>query len=329
MSTLARFVVLYAVLYAAFGVASPFVPAFLHSRGISAGALGLVLAAGTVARLASAPLAGRLGDRIRGLRLVLTASASLAALVTAAYLSVRPPVLLALLYVAQSAALAPTSVLADALAVGRGFEYGWVRGAGSAAFVAGTLLSGQAVAALGLVAIVGLQSALLGAAALAARRVPERTDVLEKESRQSSLLWSEAVASEVLVFFVAGPALVARLTPGGAIVVASLAGALRWGVMASSASVLAAALVQPLHGITFALLHLACMRLIARTVPPGLEGTAQAIYGTIGVGAASALLTLASGVLYGRFGAPAFWAMAALCAAALPVALTLVRSSAQ
>jgi PPP family 3-phenylpropionic acid transporter len=130
----------------------------------------------------------------------------------------------------------------------------------------------------------------------------------------------------VVVFFFAGPALVARLTPGGAIALAACAGVVRWSVMASSASVLAVALVQPLHGLTFALLHLACMRLIARTVPAGLEGTAQAIYGTLGVGAASALLTLASGVLYGRFGAPAFWAMAALCAAALPLGLKLARA---
>jgi len=28
---------------------------------------------------------------------------------------------------------------------------------------------------------------------------------------------------------------------------------------------------------TFALLHLACMRLLAHIVPPGLEGTAQAL----------------------------------------------------
>jgi PPP family 3-phenylpropionic acid transporter len=71
------------------------------------------------------------------------------------------------------------------------------------------------------------------------------------------------------------------------------------------------------------------MRLIARVVPPGLEGTAQAIYGTLGVGAASAALTLASGALYGRFGAPAFWAMAALCAAAIPVGARLARARAQ
>ena len=89
--------------------------------------------------------------------------------------------------------------------------------------------------------------------------------------------------------------------------------------MAQSAEVVALALVQPLHGITFALLHLACMRVIARTVPQGLEGTAQAIYGTVGIGAASALLTLVSGALYARMGAQGFWVMAALCALAFPL----------
>ena len=135
----------------------------------------------------------------------------------------------------------------------------------------------------------------------------------------ASLLWSEAVAAEVLVFFVIGPALVPRLTAAGAAAGAALAGTLRWAVMAQTTDVLALALVQPLHGLTFALLHLACMRLIARTVPPGLEGTAQAIYGTVGVGAASALLTLVSGVLYARWGAQGFWVMAALSALAVPV----------
>lgn len=75
-----------------------------------------------------------------------------------------------------------------------------------------------------------------------------------------------------------------------------------------------------------ALLHLACMRLIARSVPEGLEGTAQALYGTVGIGAASALLTLVSGVLYGRFGAQGFWLMAALCALALPLTWKLRRA---
>jgi PPP family 3-phenylpropionic acid transporter len=60
------------------------------------------------------------------------------------------------------------------------------------------------------------------------------------------------------------------------------------------------------------------MRLIAHTVPPGLEGTAQAIYG-VGGGAATAMLILVSGALYGRLGADGFWVMAVLCALALPL----------
>jgi len=78
-----------------------------------------------------------------------------------------------------------------------------------------------------------------------------------------------------------------------------------------------------LHGLTFALLHLTCMRLLAQCVPRHLEATALTIYGTVGIGVATALLTLACGPIFERFGAHGFWAMAALCAAALPLTRTL------
>lgn len=371
-----RFVVLYAAMYAAYGVASPFLPAFLSARGLGPGELGLLLAASTAVRLLSSPLAGRIGDLVRGLRRVLVVCIALACAVTPGYLAAHGFWLLLLVALLHAAALAPMTVLADALALGASsaarsagrasFEYGWVRGAGSAAFIAGTLLAGRLVGAWSLDAIVWLQAMLLGAAALAATRVPEfvhrrapaaarrpgagvllllrlapfRNVVIAAAlvlgshamhdafamvrwraagigSVTASVLWSEAVAAEVLVFLLAGPALVTRLTPAGALTLAALAGVLRWAVMAQSSGVATLALVQPLHGLTFALLHLACMRLIARHVPSGLEGTAQAIYGTVGIGAATALLTLAAGALYARFGAHGFWAMAALCALAL------------
>ena len=82
----------------------------------------------------------------------------------------------------------------------------------------------------------------------------------------------------------------------------------------------AIALIQPLHGVTFALLHLACMRLLAICVPPQLAATAQALYGTVGVGAATAILIVVSGWLYSSLGAYAF---CGLCLAALPVAFSL------
>ena len=340
--------------------------------------LGFVLAAGTAIRLLAAPIAGRVGDHLQNLRAVLVVCTALAAAVTLGYLEAQGFWLFLAVSLLHAAALAPMPVLADALALGnatppagsgrRGFEYGRVRGAGSAAFIIGTLLSGQAVAALGLDVIVWLQAVLLAAAALAAFRVPEIVHQRGGMPRRgagrdvlallriarfrnvvlvaalilgshamhdafavirwsaagigpgiSSLLWSEAVAAEVLVFFLAGPAIIARLTPAGAIALAAMAGAVRWAVMALTADTLALVLVQPLHGLTFALLHLSCMRLIARTVPPGLEGTAQALYATVGIGAATALLTLASGPLYGRVGPAGFWLMAALCLLALPV----------
>jgi PPP family 3-phenylpropionic acid transporter len=276
----------------------------------------------------------------------------------------------------QAAALAPMTVLADALALGAAkraqFEYGWVRGTGSGAFIIGTLVSGQAVAIAGLGVIVGLQASLLGLAALAAALVPELPHPARASaSRQGigelarlpvyrnlvivaalvlgshamhdafamirwraaglspatgSVLWSEAVLAEVFVFFLIGPRLVQMLTPAGALGLAAVAGMVRWTVMATSTEVLPLALVQPLHGISFALLHLACMRLIARTVPPGLEGTAQALYGT-GIGGAAAAITVVSGSLYSTLGASGFGFMAALCALALPFAWRVGRLS--
>jgi MFS transporter, PPP family, 3-phenylpropionic acid transporter len=107
---------------------------------------------------------------------------------------------------------------------------------------------------------------------------------------------------------------------------AALAGALRWSVMAQTTQAPILALLEPLHGFTFALLHLACMRLIAQIVPSGMAGTAQALYGLVGVGGATALLTICSGWLYARFGAGGFWAMALLCLAALPAIWMLQRS---
>lgn len=375
---LPRFVLLYAAMYAAFGVASPFLPAFVGARGLAPEQLGLVLAAGTAVRLLTSPLAGRIGDLMRALRVVLAVCTALAAAVTLGYLAAYGFWILLGMSLLHAASLAPITVLADALSLGsaspppnsrrHGFEYGWVRGTGSAAFIVGTLLSGQAVSAFGLDLIVYLQAALLATAAFAAILVPElihnrtadavrapaggvlillrlplfrnlvlvaalilgshamhdafaviRWSAAGISPVTASLLWSESVAAEVLVFFVIGPALVTQLTPAGALAVAALAGTLRWAVAAQTTDIMALALVQPLHGITFALLHLACMRLIARMVPEGLEGTAQAIYGTVGIGAAVALLTLVSGALYARVGAQGFWVMGTLCALAFPL----------
>ena len=126
------------------------------------------------------------------------------------------------------------------------------------------------------------------------------------------------------MFFLIGPWLLDRLGPSRAIGIAAVLGAGRWLVSALTLDLTAIALIQPLHGVTFALLHLACMRLLAICVPPQLAATAQALYGTVGVGAATAILIVASGWLYSSLGAHAFLVMSGLCLAALPVAFSLI-----
>ena len=388
---LLRFVALYACMYAAFGVSSPFMPAFFTERGLAPEQLGLLFAAGTAIRLVSAPLVGRLADLTQALRAVLAFCELLAASVALALISTPAFAPLLLVSLMHQAALAPTTALADALALGaaepRGgtsrrdgrprFEYGWVRGTGSAVFVVGTLLSGQIVGSRGLASIIVLQAVLLAGAAAAALLIPaprrlEPATPPERAARAgvatllrvpqfrrvmlvsalvlgshamhdtfavirwsgagitpavASALWSESVAAEVVVFFFIGPPLLTRLRPAGVLAVAAAAGVVRWVAMAASTSVIALALVQPLHGLTFAALHLACMRVITAIVPERLAATAQAMY-ALGAGATTALLTLASGWLFATLGAQGFLMMALLCAAAVPLTwgLRAVRS---
>jgi PPP family 3-phenylpropionic acid transporter len=140
-----------------------------------------------------------------------------------------------------------------------------------------------------------------------------------------SILWSASVLAEVVVFFLIGPWVLRKITPETAMTVAALAAVLRWAVMAQTSSVLTLAFLEPLHGLTFALLHLACMRILVRVTPAELSATAQAIY-AFGIAATSAVSTFASGFLYAELGSDGFMAMAVLALASLPAVWALSRS---
>jgi PPP family 3-phenylpropionic acid transporter len=382
---LSRFLLLYAALYASFGLSSPFLPAFLSARDVGPEWLGFLLGAGTAVRLVSAPLAGRLADVFGAFRLELALFAISAAMASLLYLPAHAFWMLALVILIQAAMLAPLVPLSDALALSwsrstvrsspEAFEYGWVRGAGSAAFIAGVLVAGQIAGVLGLPSILCFTAAGLLAAALSTQFAPDlapgadsptKRKVIERDwlvlLRQpafvrvvlaaafvlgshamhdafaiirwrdagispavSSVLWSESVAAEVLVFVLLGPWLLGALGRTGALALGAGAAVVRWAVLAQTADVTALAAVEPLHGLTFALFHLGCMRIIADTVPRSLAGTAQAFYGTIAIGGATALLTMVAGWLFANFGATGFWGMGLLCGAALPVIWSLRR----
>jgi PPP family 3-phenylpropionic acid transporter len=342
---LARFLLLYAALYGAYGGLSPILPAFLAARGLDPGAIGVLLAAAGALRLVIGPLAGSVADRRGSGRPILAASLALAGLATLAHLPGNGFAQLigpALLYAAGTAAPAP---LADALALaaargGAAFQYGWVRAAGSAAFIVGTAAAGWLIGSVDLAAALAA-SGILFLAARAQRSRFRRTVlaaalvigahalhdgfamILWRASGigagTAGLLWSVSVGAEVLVFLLVGPLLLARIGLPAGVAVAACAGALRWAVLGSTTDVPWLAAAEALHGLSFALLHLACLGLIEDSTPSHLRATALALYGTLGLGLSGVLATLASGVLYQSFGARAFWAMAALSLAALPL----------
>ena len=145
-ATVGPFLLLFALLYAGFGVASPFMPAFMEARGLSAEQIGLVFGLATAIRLISAPMAGRIADRTHALRATLAVSTIATALTALGYLSASGFWALLAVGLLHALALAPTTNLADALAVVAsrrdGFEYGWARGTGSAAFIVGSIAAG-------------------------------------------------------------------------------------------------------------------------------------------------------------------------------------------
>ena len=380
LTTVGPFLLLFGLLYAAFGAASPFLPALMEAKGLPSEQIGVVFGAATAIRLFSAPVAGRIADQTQAIRLTMGICCAGAALAALGYLPGSGLWPLLAVSILHAMALAPTTNLADALTVvasrRQGFEYGWVRGTGSASFIAASVLAGFAIPAFGLGVIVVLQSVLMLAVPFVVRLVPpvsssKPKDPVAREGvvallrlpvfrrvvlvaaliigshalhdtfsvirwtsagispQMASMLWSLAVAAEVVVFFLVGPWLLEWLGPARAIGFAAAVGAVRWLVSALTLNLSAIMLIQPLHGVTFALVHLACMRLLAISVPPQLAATAQALYGTVGIGAATALLTLASGWLYAGMARYAFLIMCGLCLAALPIAFSLISASAE
>src|SRR5205085_691339 len=125
-----------------------------------------------------APVAGRLADILRALRGLLAFCMLAGAAVAVGLVRADGVRVLLAIGLVHAAVVAPTTILADALAVAAsrrttdGFEYGWVRGAASGSFVIGSLVAGQVLGAAPLDAVVWMHAALLGAAALAVPLVP-------------------------------------------------------------------------------------------------------------------------------------------------------------
>ena len=137
-------------------------------------------------------------------------------------------------------------------------------------------------------------------------------------------LWAEGVIAEV-VLFIFGGTLLARLGPVWLMVVAGLAGALRWGVTGLTADLVPLLVVQALHAFTFAATHLGAVHFIARAAPPSLSASAQSIYSALGTGVGFGVTMPLAGYLYAQFGGGAFLFMGMMALVGAGCAVLLAR----
>lgn len=86
--------------------------------------------------------------------------------------------------------------------------------------------------------------------------------------------------------------------------------------MASTTAIVALAAIQLLHGVTFAMAHIAAIQYIQHA-PQNKMVALQALYNAIPLGAFIALMTTLSGWGYENWGANVFWAMALMGVLAL------------
>ena len=160
--------------YAAAGVTTAFLPLWLTDRGASAGAVGTILGAASLLRVAAVPGWGALADRAGRPPLALAAGA--AALLAACLPAAQGVPALLLLVGLQGAAASALSPLADALTLALAAEgrlaYGRTRAWGSASYMVATAAAGPALAAAGSWLVPWLLAAGYGVAALLARALP-------------------------------------------------------------------------------------------------------------------------------------------------------------
>jgi PPP family 3-phenylpropionic acid transporter len=91
--------------------------------------------------------------------------------------------------------------------------------------------------------------------------------------------------------------------------IAAIGVAVRWGLTASTTNLLALIIIQALHGVTFALAHIATIQYIQKAEENRMVAL-QALYNAIPLGAFIALMTALSGWGYELLGKDIFWVMA-------------------
>jgi len=140
----------YSAIFIGTGASSPYMPVWFAHHGLSGARIGLILSLPMIARALTAPMLAVWADSFRLRRTALTV---LSLGVAAAYALMALPLGFAgwaVLWFAASSAFSTLSPLTDVIVLKRaardGFNYGWPRGLGSAAFIVGNVGMGALLA---------------------------------------------------------------------------------------------------------------------------------------------------------------------------------------
>ncbi|HXA37664.1 MAG TPA: MFS transporter [Phenylobacterium sp.] len=168
-----RLGLVYGAIFIGTGVSSPYLPVWFAHHGLNGGRIGLILSLPMLARAFTAPLLAVWADSFRLRR---TALVLLSAGVTAAYAAMVLPLGFAgwaVVWFAASSMFTTLSPLADVIVLRRarvdGFNFGWPRGIGSAAFIVGNVGMGAILTRGSPELVLVWMVAAAGLSALAAR----------------------------------------------------------------------------------------------------------------------------------------------------------------
>ena len=139
-------------------------------------------------------------------------------------------------------------------------------------------------------------------------------------------LWAISIMAEVTLFSFSN-SIVRKFGPVALIITGISGGVLRWLAMAQDFGLAVTVVMQGLHAISFAMVHLGTMHYIHQTVPRGLRNSAQGLYAAFSGGIVMSSAMWLSGLLYGELLGKTYLAMAVISLVALSLALALKRIS--
>lgn len=173
MSLPVRMGLFYAALFIGTGASSPYMPVWFAERGLSGAQIGLILSLPMLARAFTAPLIAVWADSFKLRR---TALIFMSLGVAALYASMALPLGVAgwaVVWFAASSTFSTLSPLTDVIVLNRarkdGFNYGWPRGIGSAAFIVANVAVGALLARGSADLVLVWITAAVAVSALAAR----------------------------------------------------------------------------------------------------------------------------------------------------------------